>query len=210
MRFVQDHRRLIRQHRTVRAVAQSEIGKKQMMIDDDDVGVERAQAHPREKARLEVRTLLAETSIRSRVDVSPKRQVLRQGRKLRSITGFSFANPTRDFIKLIDLFEAGEHGHALGALDAMQTCVVVTALHGRGAKLLWQNVVKKRNVFVDQLLLQILCARRDDDARAATARRRDRRYQISERLAGAGAGFDDEVMLLLKRAQHRLSYFTLP
>ena len=54
-----------------------------------------------------------------------------------------------------DLVEPFEHGHAFGALDAMQAGVVVTSLHDRGAKLCGQDVLKKRNVFLHQLLLQI-------------------------------------------------------
>jgi len=130
-------------------------------------------------------------------------------KKFGAIAGLGFADPTRDFVKLIDLFQAGEHGHALGALDAMQTRVVVATLHDRRAKWFRQNVVQKRNVFVDQLLLEILRAGRDDYARAAATRRRDCGHQISERLAGAGAGFNDQMMFLLKRAQHRLSHFDL-
>src|SRR5258707_11816394 len=114
-----------------------------MMIDHDDVGVDRPQAHASEKTRFKVRTLLAQTSIRTRIDVTPERQVLRQGRKLRAIAGFSFADPMRDFVKLIHLFQTGEHRHALGALDAMQARVVVAALHYRGAKWFRQNVVQK-------------------------------------------------------------------
>src|SRR5258708_31911258 len=121
-----------------------------MMIDHDDVGVDRPQAYASEKTRFKVRTLLAQTSIRTRVDVAPERQVLRQGRKLCAVAGFSFADPARDFVKLIDLFQAGQHRRTLGALDAMQTRVVVAALHDRGAKWFRQNVVKERDVFVDQ------------------------------------------------------------
>jgi len=90
--------------------------------------------------------------------VPPERQVLGQGRKLCAVAGFSFADPARDFIELIDLFQAGQHRHALGALDAMQTRVVVAAFHDRGTKRFRQNVVQKRNVFVDQLFLQVLGA----------------------------------------------------
>jgi len=40
----------------------------------------------------------------------------------------------------------------------MQARVVVAAFHDRGAKRFRQNVMQKRDVFVDQLLLQILGA----------------------------------------------------
>src|SRR5437016_1327658 len=106
-----------------------------MMIDDDDVSIHRALAHPREKARVKVGTFLAETGIRTRIDVSPERKILRQIGKLGAIASFSLRRPTKDFVELIDLIEAIQNGRAVGALDAMQTRIVVAAFHHCGAKL---------------------------------------------------------------------------
>ena len=78
MRLVQDYRRVIRQHRAIRAVAQREVGKEQMMIYDDDVRIDCALPHLRDETRLKVRTLLPQTSVRARIDVPPERQALRQ------------------------------------------------------------------------------------------------------------------------------------
>ncbi len=91
----------------------------------------------------------------------------------------------------------------------MQTRIVVPSLHHRRAKLCRQRLLKKRNVFVHQLLLQVLGAGGDDDARAAAARRGDRGNEISERLAGPRSRFDDQMMLLLKRAQHGFGHVDL-
>ena len=126
-----------------------------------------------------------------------------------AIAGFGFSDPAKDLVKMIDFIEAFEHGHAFGALDAMQASVVVPPLHDRGAKLRRQHVLKKRNVLLHQLLLQVFGPGRDDYARAAAARRSDCRHQIRERLAGAGAGLDDEMTLLLKRTQHGFGHLNL-
>ena len=52
------------------------------------------------------------------------------------------------------------------------------------------SALQKRNVFVEELLLQILGAGGNDDALAAVIRE-----QICEGLAGTGAGLDDQVTL---------------
>src|SRR6266404_4083474 len=145
MRLIQNYCRVIRQHRAIRAVAQSQIGKKQMMVHDDDVRIDGPLAHAGNKARLEIRALLTQTSIRTRVDVTPEREVLRKVCQLCPIAGAGLRDPTKYSIKVIDLVEALEHGHAFGALDAMQAGVVVTSLHDRGAKLSGQHVLKKGN-----------------------------------------------------------------
>src|ERR1051325_2587786 len=96
-----------------------------MMIHDDDVSIDRALAHARDEARIVVRTLLPETSIRTRIDVSPERQVLRQVREFSAIAGFCLRHPAKDFIKLIDLIQAFKNRRALSALDAVETRVIV-------------------------------------------------------------------------------------
>ena len=72
--------------------------------------------------------------------------------------------------------------------------IIAAALHVADAQFA-QMLFEKRNVFVEQLLLQGLGAGRDDDALA----RANDRQQVRQRLAGAGAGFDDQVPLLLQR-----------
>ena len=64
-----------------------------MMIDDDDVGFLRAVAHSRDEARIEVGTLLAQTSFGARIDVTPERKRLGQVRQFGAIAGLSFSRP---------------------------------------------------------------------------------------------------------------------
>src|SRR5260370_19202576 len=134
------------------------MGKEEMMIHHHDMGGDRALAHPRDEGGIKVRALLTETSIRAGIDMPPKRKVLRKIRKLGAIARICFSHPTKDFIKVIDLIEPFQDRHALSAFDAMQTGVIVSALHHGGAELCRQDLLKKRNVLVHQLLLQVLCA----------------------------------------------------
>ena len=78
MSFIQNHRRVIRQHSAISAIAQGKVGKEKMMIHDEYIGVDGALAHPCDEAGLEVRTFLTEAGIRTRVDVPPKGKIFRK------------------------------------------------------------------------------------------------------------------------------------
>src|SRR2546421_9485767 len=124
MRLVENHRRVVRKHRAVSAVTQSQVRKEEVMIHDDYVRIDRPLPHARDEARIEVRTFLAQTGIRPRIDVPPERKILRQVRKFSPVARFGAGDPVKYFIKLIDLFEPFEKRHALSALDPMQTDVI--------------------------------------------------------------------------------------
>ena len=68
-----------------------------------------------------------------------------------------------------------------------------------------ERLLQERNVFVEELLLQIFCAGGDDDALA----RANHRHQIGQRFAGAGAGFDDQVALFFERLLDGLRHLQL-
>src|ERR1051326_3405826 len=91
----------------------------------------------------------------------------------------------------------------------MQTSVIVSAFHQGRAECLWQRLLKKWQVLLHQLLLQILGPRGNNHTGAAATRGGDRRHQVSEWFAGPGAGFDDEMTFLFEGPNHRLSHFNL-
>jgi hypothetical protein len=72
VRFVENHRCVIRQNRAIAVVAQIQIGKEEVMVDDDDVSFLRAIPHARDEAGIEVGTLLAQARLGTRVDVAPE------------------------------------------------------------------------------------------------------------------------------------------
>ena len=183
MRFVQNHRRVIRQHAPVSAVTQGEIGKEQVMIHDDNVGLRGAVAHARDEAGIKVRTLLPRTGFRPRIDVAPERKILGQVRQLGAIAGLSSLRPVRYFFKVIHLIEAAEDRRVSRTMKPLQAKIVVAALHVGGSEFLGHDALEKRNVFLHQLFLQILGAGRDDHSATSAERRRHRRNQISKRLA---------------------------
>ena len=66
-------------------------------------------------------------------------------------------------------------------------------------------LLQERHVLEEELLLQGFRPSRDDDALA----RANDRQQIRQRLAGTGAGFDDQVSPFLQRELDRLGHLQL-
>ncbi len=103
---------------------------------------------------------------------------------------FSQSLMMRNWLISSSPFRTGCDGQVVELLAAK---IIAAALHVADAQLA-QMLLQKRNIFVEELLLQCLGAGRDDDALAGA----NDRQQIRQRLAGAGARFDDQVPLLLQ------------
>jgi len=66
-------------------------------------------------------------------------------------------------------------------------------------------LLQERDVLLIELLLKRFCGRGDDHAAAAA----DRRQQVGECLAGAGARFHDGVVMVLEGIVHRFRHLQL-
>ena len=98
-------------------------------------------------------------------------------------------------------------GHALA--DPVQAGVVGAALeHGvgrRDAGLVLDRLDQPREVPLDQLVLQREGRGGDHDPAVV----QQRRHQVGQRLAGAGAGLDEQVLAVLERVGDRLGHLDL-
>ena len=72
-----------------------------------------------------------------------------------------------------------------------------------------QNLGQHRQVFPDQLLLQIDGVRGDDRFLVPRDSEKNRRNQIGQALAHAGAGLDDQIFPLFQRARDRHGHLLL-
>ena len=126
-------------------------------------------------------------------------------RHLGAIADFGRLLPFADDAKFADLFQSGEDRLALGVVDLLPAGVIVAALHVADLREAAKNCLEERDVLEKELLLQVLRAGGDDDALAGE----ERRHQVGERLAGAGAGLDDQMPALGERGLHRLGHFHL-
>src|SRR6185369_15588532 len=84
--------------------------------------------------------------------------------------------------------QAARDSLLLGQLESMQTQVVRAPLQQRDAHRPADSARDGGQIAMEQLVLKIARARRDDDAPTGE----QRRHEIGERLAGAGAGLHDQ------------------
>jgi hypothetical protein len=101
--------------------------------------------------------------------------------------------PGSDGSILLNFIKAVQNWLIRKVVQFLATEIVVASFHVADAKgaiaVGEERLLKKWNIFVKQLLLQVLGAGGDDDAFA----RADRRHKISERLSSTGSGLDDQV-----------------
>jgi hypothetical protein len=89
--FVKYNCAVIRYDPAVLVSSHGEVRKKQMVVDNNDIGVLGPRTHPRDKARLKVGTFLPETYLGTRIDAVPKRKVFRQVLQLGAVARSRFA-----------------------------------------------------------------------------------------------------------------------
>ena len=123
------------------------------------------------------------------------------------------AEPPRCRVDLADpeepLLVVGE-----AALELVETHVVAAALDERirraAAEDRGEGIGDAGHVAVDDLGLQGEGRRRDDGGLAGLEGVRDRRHEVGERLAGARAGLDEQVLVLVDRARDGVRHLDLP
>ena len=96
------------------------------------------------------------------------------------------------------------------ALQAARTNVILPPFHQRRFKLDRENFLHDRNVFVQQLFLQVDGVSGNNRLLLLLDRKKRGRDEIGERFADAGAGFNHEVALFFQRrgdrCRHRLLF----
>src|SRR5664280_3656500 len=174
--------------RTVLGCFDRQVGAEQVMIDDDDVALGGAAAHLGNETAVKLLALGADTAVGARVEFGPQMAVLRQFGQLRAVAGFGGLLPVADDAKLVDFFQPVQHRLIGEVVELLTAEIVAATLHVADAQLA-EVLLQEGNVFEEELLLQGLGAGGDDDALAGT----NDGQQVCQRLAGAGAGFDDQV-----------------
>jgi len=106
----------------------------------------------------------------------------------RSPNSVVFSHYAND-LEIGHFLESGEHRRTLRIVDLLSAGVVAAALHIADLERPREVLLQERDVLEKELFLQGLGAGGDDDAFP----RHQRGNQVRERLAGAGAGLDDQV-----------------
>ena len=175
----------------------AEVGEEEMVVDDDDVGLERLAAHGGDEAALPVGAGLAEAGFAAGVELVPERGGLGEGVDLGAVAGFGGLLPRGDVVELVDLFEAVEERVVAQRVELVPAEVVAAALHVADLQRAEEGF-EEGDVLEEELLLEVFGAGGDDDALLALAGEAQGGQKIGEGFAGAGAGFDDEVALVVE------------
>ncbi len=207
MRFIEDYSMILGQDAAgVLFVLEREVGEEEVVVDDDDVALQRALVHERDEAALELLALLTAAKIAPRVQLGPGCTLLGQRLDLGAVAELGGLLPILNDLEIGELFEAGQDGLIVGVVDFLAAGVIAASLHQANLQRAIEMLLQKRDVFEEELLLEILGAGGYDDAPSG----QNRRDQVGQGLAGSRAGFDDEMLAILERGLHGLGHFELP
>ena len=180
-----------------------------MMVDDDDVALHRPAVHLGNEAALPRTTFLSQASVGARVELVPKRAGFGQRRQFSPVAVLRGLLPCGNRAVMLDLIQAAEDRRISKIVEFFSAKIIIAAFHVADAQLAFavrkQRMLEKGNVFIEELLLQILCSCGDDDPFA----RANPRHQVSQRLASASAGFDNQMPLFPEHLLYGLRHLKL-
>src|SRR5688572_29113659 len=124
MSLVKDDRRVIGYHPAKLIAANAEIGKEEMVVDDNDIRILGICPHSRDKARFEIGAFLADTGLTFCIDAAPKGKVLGQVDEFAAVAGTCFAAPGGNAVKMSKLVKPVEYRLAVRLMNAVKTGVI--------------------------------------------------------------------------------------
>ncbi len=189
-------------------LADRHIGEEEVVIDDDDVAFHGAATHFGNEAAAVVGAGLAEARFAARIELGPDGAGFGEVVDFDAVAGFGGLFPLGDGLVLGNFFEPGEDGLVPQRKQLVAAEIIRAAFHVADAQWTEQRL-EERNIFEEELLLEILCAGGDDDAMASGGALAQGRQQIGQGFAGSGTGFDDEVALVGEGALDGLCHLQL-
>ena len=209
VRLVKDDSRGFWENASVGRIAGGEadgrVGKEQVVIDDDEVGLESATAHLGDEAAAIIGAGAAEAGVGACVEFVPESRGFGQGGKLGTVAGFSDALPLGNLAIFVDFVHARENGLVAESEELAATEIVGAALHVADAQLA-EKSFEKRDVAEEELILEGLGSGGDDDTLAGA----ECGQKLGEGFAGARASLDDEMAPLSESALDGFGHFVLP
>ena len=165
------------------------------MVDHDDVGFQCAAPGLEQRAAAEMRTTLAETVLARRTDLRAQRMSFSEFGQLGQIAAARHRRPVADARQ--QRVGGGRQQIALPSdvLEPGPAQIVAAAFEQRNPGGSSEGCRQQRQVAMKQLILQSARASRNQHAQS----RQQRRHQVRECLACAGARLDQQVFALLQR-----------
>ena len=197
MRFVEDDRVRRAEQVTEAVFLQGQIRQQQMVIHDDDVGLDRLAARLDHVALAEIGAAGAEAIVAGRGDLRPQRVGVAKVRHFGEVAGTRGPGPAFD-ARQRAIASARQALLPAELLQPVGAQIVRAALEQRDACRHADGAGHQRQVLVEELVLQGARAGGDEHAPAGE----QRGHEIGEGLAGAGAGFDHERRAIFQRERH--------
>ncbi len=206
MRFVEDYGVVVGENAAHFVPPHGEVGKEEMVVDDDDIGFRGALVHQGDKAALILLALRSRAEFGARVDLAPGSAVLGKSSNFRPVPRLRGQLPVANNLKVRDFFQPRKRGRILRVIDLLAAGVVAAALHVTDPQRPVENVFQKGNVAKEKLLLEGLGAGGNNHP----ALRQQRRHQIGECLPGSGPGFHDQFAFFEQGLLHLERHVELP
>ena len=200
--FIEDHQLIGRQHLGVGpATAQGQVGQKQVMVDHHHLGPQRAPSHLRDETALDKGAAVAQSHLRAGRDLAPDRGGVGHAVEIRPVAGAGGGGPGAHALGLVRL---GCRNFQLLAVlvEAAQAQVVGQPLHHRKGERLGQHALQARQVHLRDLVLQ--GARPGADHHLAAGK--NRRHQVGDGLARAGARLGQQALVHVDGLGHALGH----
>ena len=189
VRLVEDDRVVVGQH----AAAGREVGEVERVVRDHELGLPRARARGLGEAGAEERALPPRAAVGPDGELGPERLGRLDG-ELRAIAGLGLREPRLERLEGLLVARIAQQ-HRAEALQLLAAEVVLAPLEHGDAHLPPERARRGRHLVGEQLLLQRLRRRRDDDALP----RLERRDQVAEALARARSRLGDQVLARRER-----------
>ncbi len=185
VRLVENDRVAGRQQLAHALVLEHHVGEEQVVIDHHHIGRLRLLARRQHEAALLVRTFLAQAVLARRGRQPPGPGLFRHVDAFGLVAGLGALGEARDLAQVRRFLARSQAPGVHRTFEVIRADVVGAALEQRDRRAHLQRSAHRRQVPVEELVLQGLGPGRDDHLAA----REQRRHQVGEGLAGAGAGF---------------------
>ncbi len=106
-----------------------EVGEEEVVVDDDDVGLEGFAAHGGDEAALPIGAGLAEADFGASVELLPESGGLGEVVEFGAVAGFGDLFPLRNVVELVDLFEPVQERIISQRVELVAAEVIGAALH---------------------------------------------------------------------------------
>lgn len=204
--LVEHHHAHGRQQFRHAGLAHREVGEEQVMVDDHHIGRQRLAPRQVDVAGLELRALRAQAVLARGSDERNERRALVQPGQLGQVAGPRGLGPLLDLGERAQAAAFGQRRIVAREVEPVQAQVARAPLEQRRAHRQLERLDQTRQVAAEQLVLQGLGGGRQQHALAA----QQRRHEIRESLAHAGAGLDHQHAAVLDGAGDGQRHFGLP